>query len=107
MSNDAGHKTPTKSNSSRKDIAKQAVLERCCSEIDEAMVENGGRKLYRIVAEMLKDLKGVCPWITRHVINFAYEKHMGRIVKKDRSKPQKKWLNNQRRREADQLEQQM
>ena len=88
MPNDEGHKTPTKSNSNRKDKAKQAVLERCCSEIDEAMVENGGRKLYGIVAEMVKDLKGVCPWITRHVINFAYEKHMGRIVKKD--KPQKK-----------------
>ena len=51
MPNDAGHKTPTKSNSSRKDKAKQAVLERCCSEIDEAMVENGGRKPYGIVAE--------------------------------------------------------
>ena len=48
------------------------------------MVENGGRKLFGIVNEMVKDLKGICPWITRHVINFAYEKHMGRIVKKDK-----------------------
>ena len=53
------------------------------------MVENGGRKLFGIVNEMVKDLKGICPWITRYVINFAYEKHMGRIVKKDK-KLQKK-----------------
>ena len=83
MSSAKRHKTPTKgtgTTTSRRDVAKQAVLEKCCSEIDEAMKENDGRKPYGIVADMVKDLKHVCPWITRHVINFAYEKHTGRWI---------------------------
>ena len=66
MSNTRRHETPTKGTTSRQDVAKQAILERCCSEIDEAMEQNYGRKLYGIVVDMVKDLKGVCPWITRH-----------------------------------------
>ena len=25
---------------------------------------------------MVKDLKGVCPWISRHIRNFAYNKYV-------------------------------
>ena len=59
-------------------------MERCCSEIDEATVENGGRKPHGKVADMMKDLKDISPWITMHVTNFAYDKHTRRIVKKDK-----------------------
>ena len=67
------HKTPTKVN--REHEAKQAVLDKCCSEIAEAVKENGGRKPYGMVAEMVKDLKPSCPWISRHTINFAWSKY--------------------------------
>ena len=71
------HKTPTKpdsSNSNREREAKQLVLDKCCLELHESSEKNGGRKPYGAVADMVKDLKGVCPWISRHTINFAYNK---------------------------------
>ena len=73
MVNTRRHKTPTKTN--REHEAKQAVLDKCCSEIDEAVKSNGGRKPYGMVAEMVKDLKPSCPWISRHCINFAWTKY--------------------------------
>ena len=70
------HKTPTISNDNkeRENAAKQLVLDKCCLELYEAAEKNDGRKPYRIVTEMVNDLKSVCPWITRHTINFAYRK---------------------------------
>ena len=68
------HKTPTKVD--RENEAKQLVLDKCCKDIEEASLKLDGRKPYGIVAEMVKDLKGVCPWINRHVINFAYKKYV-------------------------------
>ena len=73
------HKTPTKSDcstSKRESEAKQLVLDKCCLELYESSEKNGGRKPYGAVAGMLKDLKGVCPWISRHTINFAYNKFL-------------------------------
>ena len=74
------HKTPTKSNASnsaeRENAAKKLVLDRCCLELYESSQQNGGRKPYGAVAEMVKDLKNVCPWISRHTINFAYNKYI-------------------------------
>ena len=29
-----------------------------------------------MVADMVKDLKSVCPWISRHKINFAYNNYV-------------------------------
>ena len=63
------HKTPTKVD--RENKANQLVLDKCCKDIEEAFQKLDGRKLYGIVAKMVKDLKGVCPWINRHVISFA------------------------------------
>ena len=70
------HKTPTNSNDNkeRETATKQLVLDKCCLELYEAAEKNDGRKPYGIVAEMVNDLKSVCPWITRHTINFAYGK---------------------------------
>jgi len=70
------HKTPTTAtdNKDRENEAKQLVLNKCCLELHEATVENGGRKPYGMVADMVNDLKASCPWISRHTINFAYEK---------------------------------
>jgi len=73
MVNTRRHKTPTKTN--REHEAKQAVLDKCCFEIDEAVKTNGGRKPYGMVAEMVKDLTPSCPWISRHSINFAWTKY--------------------------------
>ena len=70
MVNTMRYKTPTKTN--REHETKQAVLDKCCSEIDEAVKSNGGRKPYGMVAEMVKDLKPSCPWIPRHCINFTW-----------------------------------
>ena len=67
------HKTPTKVN--REHEAKQAVLDKCCSEIAETIKENNGRKPYGMVAEMVKDLKPSFPWISRHSTNFAWTKY--------------------------------
>ena len=72
------HKTPTKVN--RENEAKQLVLDKCCKDIEEASQKLGGRKPYRIVAEMVKDLKEVCPWINRHVKNFAYKKYLKKKI---------------------------
>lgn len=68
------HKTPTKVD--REKEAKQLVLQKCCKDIEEATKKLNGRKPYGIVSEMVKDLEGVCPWISRHVINFAYKKYL-------------------------------
>ena len=38
------------------------------------LLKNGGRKSYGVVSNMVRDLKGVCPWIIRHVIDFVYKK---------------------------------
>ena len=72
------HKTPTSSsnNNKRENAAKQLVLNKCCLELHEATVENGGRKPYGMVSDMVNDLKAACPWISRHTINFAYEKYI-------------------------------
>ena len=68
------HKTPTKFD--RENEAKQFVLDKCCKDIKEASQKLDGRKPYGILADMVKDLKGVCAWINRHVINFAYKKYL-------------------------------
>ena len=60
----------------RENAAKQLVLNKCCSELHDATLENGGRKPYGMVASMVNDLKAACPWISRHTINFAYEKYI-------------------------------
>ena len=46
-------------------------------ELYEATKQNGGRKPYGMVADMVNDLKATCPCISRHSINFAYGKYMG------------------------------
>ena len=46
------------------------------------LLKNGGRKSYGVVSNMVRDLKGVCPWINRHVIDFAYKKFI-----KNQAKP--------------------
>ena len=38
--------------------------------------QNDGRKPYGTVAAMVNDLKDVYPWISRHTINFAYNKFL-------------------------------
>ena len=68
------HKTPT-TKVNREHEAKRAVLNKCCSEIAAAVKVNGGRKPYGMIAEMVKDLKHSCPWISRHSINFAWSKY--------------------------------
>ena len=73
MVNTRRHKTHTKTN--RELEAKQAVLDKCCFEIDEAVKSNGERKPYGMVVEMVKDLEPSCPWISRHCINFAWTKY--------------------------------
>ena len=55
------HKTPTKVN--RENEARQLVLDKCCKDIEEASLKLDGRKPYGIVAEVMKDLEGVCPSI--------------------------------------------
>ena len=43
-------------------------------ELYETTEKNDWRKPYGIVAEIVNDGKSVCPWISRHTINFAYGK---------------------------------
>ena len=57
----------------RENKAKQLVLEKCYKDINEATQKSDGRKPYGIVSEMVKDLKGVCPWINSYAMNFAYK----------------------------------
>ena len=70
MNDDVRHKTATQ----RKNEAKQVVLAQCCRDLAASIKKHGGRKPYGVVSNMVRDLKGVCPWINRHMIDFAYKK---------------------------------
>ena len=50
------------------------MLDQCCRDLVASVKKNVGRKPYGEVSKMVRDLKGVCPWINRHVIDFAYKK---------------------------------
>ena len=64
------HKTATQ----RKTETKQVVLDQCCRDLAASMKKNGGRKAHGMVSNIARDLKGVCPWINIHVIDFSCKK---------------------------------
>ena len=50
------------------------MLDQCCRDLVASVKKNVGRKPYGEVSKIVRDLKGVCPWINRHVIDFAFKK---------------------------------
>ena len=54
---------------------RELVLQSVCKDIHEAEDSNGGRAPYGFVKEIVENMKGDHPWVTRNTIRHALEKY--------------------------------
>lgn len=66
----------TKSTKKQRSVIRQTVLDKICADLDELTKKNNGWKPHKAVWTIVEETKVDCPWITRHIVNYAFKKHL-------------------------------